>query len=122
MDNENVIIGFFIFIGLLIILGLILVAGAIRFDPTYKGNHTGYVTAIEQTGIIFPNYTIYFKTDNSSSQEDTYCVNRNSNALLDELREVSKKRKLVTVVFEGVRGFGLGLCHGVEIRSFSIDN
>lgn len=41
---------------------------------TGTGQHTGYVTTIEQEGVFFKTWTAYVKTDTTSSQEDAYCV------------------------------------------------
>lgn len=41
---------------------------------TTNGEHIGYITAIEKTGIFSKTYTAYVKTDTQSSQEDSYCV------------------------------------------------
>lgn len=102
-------------IGLLFFGGLILFltgisVGAIVYNTTRAGQHKGYVTAVEQDGILFHNYKVYFKTDNSSSQEDTYCVQRGDDVLASKLREVNQAKALITIKYEGVRGIGLGLC------------
>lgn len=89
----------------------------IHVSSLREGKHTGYVTAIEQKGYLFPNYKVYFKTDNSSSQEDDYCVNRENKKLAELLKTASAKRQLVTISFDGVRGFGFDLCHTTEIKS-----
>ena len=81
-----------------------------KFSTTRAGLHTGYVTAIQQEGLIFHNYKVFFKTDNSSSQEDSYCVRRDKTELAEQLREANKTRKLVTIFYDGERGFGLSLC------------
>lgn len=121
MDDSNVIE---VFLGTLLVLiigiGLVFIAG-LRFSSVTGGVHTGYVTAVDQRGYIFPNYVVYFKTDNSSSQEDDYCVNRNNRALGEKLRELSQQRKLVSVSYQGVRGWGFGLCEGTEITAVSLD-
>ena len=41
---------------------------------TGRGEHTGYITAVEKGGIFFKTGTVYLKTDTQSSQEDNYCV------------------------------------------------
>lgn len=93
----------------------------IHFSSTREGKHTGYVTAIEQEGYFFPNYRVYFKTDNSSSQEDKYCLHRNKAELANKLKTVSVKRQLVTITFNGVRGIGPGLCNDIEITNVETD-
>lgn len=85
-----------------------------KYDTTRNGEHSGFVTAIEQQGVIFSNYRVYFKTDNSSSQEDVYCVNRANKELADILKQKNLAREQVTIQYEGVRAWGMGLCD-VEI-------
>ena len=45
-----------------------------NFHIPNSGQHTGYVSSVEQSGIIWKTWTAYIKTDPQSSQEDTYCV------------------------------------------------
>lgn len=109
----------------IVLVAVILIVGFVLFDSVSLntergGSHTGYVTAVDQDGVFFTNYQVYVKTDNSSSQEDIYCVNRSNKALIDELRTYSKSRALVTVNYSGNIGIGLGLCHIEEIRSVAL--
>jgi hypothetical protein len=99
-----------------LVVGLILflVAG-IHLSSIGEGEHSGYITAIDQNGYIFRNYDVYFKTDNSSSQEDMYCINRDNRGLIEKAKEANKSRKQVTIRYHGVRAFGLDLCKDVEI-------
>jgi len=60
-------------IGLLIIAVIVLFFTANLHVPN-SGQHTGYVSSVEQSGIIWKTWTAYIKTDPQSSQEDTYCV------------------------------------------------
>src|SRR5882724_7294622 len=91
------------------------VGTSIRFSSTGEGVHNVFVTAIEKKGLIFPNYRVYIKTDNSSSQEDVYCMDRNKTELAAAIRQYSKNKTRVDVLFQGVRGLGVGLCSDVEI-------
>lgn len=61
------------------------------------GEHTGYVTAIEESGLIWKTSTVYIKTDPQSSQEDAYCV-VDSN-VINQLKEKSTTRELVTIQY-----------------------
>jgi hypothetical protein len=101
--------GFSIIIGILCLLFIIALFG-IKYDTTRLGEHSGYVTAIEQKGFIFHNYNVYFKTDNSSSQEDVYCVQESDVNLANQLRIANQQRKLVTIRYDGVRAWGFNLC------------
>ena len=102
-------------ISVVLCLGFVLLTPFIYWSSERGGAHTGYISAVDQEGILFPNYKVFFKTDSSSSQEDQYCVHRNQTALAAELRRYSETRELVTIRYNGVRGIGLGLCSGEEI-------
>lgn len=105
----------FLFIGGFIGGLVLLVTGSVVYNTTRAGQHKGYVTAVEQGGIVFHNYNVYFKTDNSSSQEDIYCVQSGDSALAYELRRANQEKTLVTIKYEGVRAIGLGLCSQAKI-------
>lgn len=107
-------------LGALAILGFVPLT-AVHLSSTGPGSHTGYVTAVEQEGFFFKNYRVYVKTDNSSSQEDIYCLDRSRQDLVQAAREASKKRELVTVDFAGVRGVGWGLCDDMQITGIARD-
>lgn len=90
--------------GIVFILTILLSFSSLYFDlyginyKTSVGEHTGYVTAVENNGIIFKTGRIYFKTDNQSSQEDNYCVIDKD--LQKKLQAISEERTLVTISFE----------------------
>ena len=92
----------------------------IRFSQVGEGEHSGFITAVDQRGYFFRNYDVYFKTDNSSSQEDLYCINRSNTKLIDQVKEANKNREQVTIQYHGVRGLGLSLCKGTEIDSVEV--
>lgn len=71
MEKElKITIGTIISIALVIIFfnitGLHIITG--------NGSHVGYITAVEEGGLLFKTKTAYIKTDTQSSQEDSYCV------------------------------------------------
>ena len=92
----------------------------VTWSNTGIGQHTGYVSAVDQSGVLFPNYKVYFKTDTSSSQEDVYCVHRSFKDLADSLSEMSAEHRMIQIEYKGVRGIGLGLCDNEEITSFVV--
>lgn len=104
-------------VGFVVAIVMVIILPFVRLSSTGTGEHVGYVTAIEQKGYFFRNYQVYFKTDNQSSQEDEYCVNRSNRSLIDKLKKANTARGLVTITYEGVRGFGIDLCIGEEIQS-----
>jgi hypothetical protein len=67
-----------------------------------EGSHTGYVTAVEKTGLVFRVNSAYFKSDVSSSQEDTYCA---KDEIVAQLKQAQVEKKLVTIEYK--RGFWL---------------
>lgn len=114
MDND--VVGGCIILGVLFLfIALVLCLPFVHLSSVGKGQHTGYVTAVDQRGFFFPNYVVYFKTDTSSSQEDDYCVFRGDAKVADELKEAAKKKERVTIAYHGVRAFGIGICDGTQI-------
>lgn len=75
---------------------------------TADGEHTGYITAVEKSGLFFKTYTVYLKTDTQSSQEDKYCVIDTS--LINKLKEVQRNKELVTVGFIDYVSAGIAEC------------
>lgn len=114
---EGCVIALFV---LLMIAG-VLFGTAIRFSEVGTGSHTGYVTAVDERGYIWVNYDVYFKTDNSSSQEDLYCVFRDDKELAEKLRSASKTGERITIDYKGVRGIGFGLCKHTQINGITTD-
>lgn len=92
-------------IGVLFFIGIEIVGLHIE---TNDGEHTGYITAVEKTGLVFKTYTAYVKTDSQSSQEDMYCVIDDS--IIPTLKEKSEKREKVTVVFIDYFSAGISNC------------
>jgi hypothetical protein len=84
-------------LGWIVIIGLGLLGwGTIsHIGATNNGEHTGYVTAVEQEGLIWKTWRAYVKTDPQSSQEDSYCVT--DPIVVSALRNVEQSRALVTV-------------------------
>lgn len=64
---------------------------------TSSGEHTGYVTAVEKTGLFFKTGEAHFKTDTQSSQEDSYCVM--SDSVYEKLAAASRTHEKITVKF-----------------------
>lgn len=77
---------------------------------TGQGEHTGYVTAVEQTGIWFKTYTAYVKTDTQSSQEDEYCVI--DSQVFGLLKVAAESKVHVTVSYIDYLAKGLANCNG----------
>ena len=81
----------------------------LHYRVTTNGEHTGYITAVEQNGIIFKTYRVYLKTDLQSSQEDAYCVV--DPVIFSDLEKVSREKTQVSVgylswLFSGVKNCG----------------
>ncbi len=97
-----------------------IVITAIPFNRVTRdnGEHTGYVTAIEnERGILLPNNrtVVYVKTELSSSQEDVYCVQDSETELITSLKEASKEKKNVSIKFSGIVWTGWFNCSGDRI-------
>ena len=83
---------------LFVMVGLILAAcfTSIHYIKS-RGEHTGIVTASENYGIFFKTNRVYFKTDTTSSQEDTYCVI--DNEVYNRLRDLQTSKEKVTIYY-----------------------
>lgn len=77
---------------------------------TGRGEHTGYVTAVERTGIFFKTGTAYIKTSTQSSQEDSYCVI--DTAIESQLKEYAASAVQVDVYFYSLFSAGIANCAG----------
>ena len=102
-------------ITIVIMIFLVPMLFLFRFSSMGNGEHNGYITALDQRGFIFRNYEVYFKTDNSSSQEDTYCIHRDDTEIIEKARQANRERKQVIITYHGVRGVGFGLCNTGQI-------
>lgn len=103
---------------ILIVLIMTMLAGC-RFKFGINGKHTGFITAIQQNGIIWKNYRVFIKTSLDSSQEDVYCINRNEKALVDALRQAQEGRIRVTIEYNSYNNiFDPSQCEGDEIENF----
>lgn len=95
-DLVGAVVIFILFIMVAIIIGLIFING-IHYEIITDGKHTGTITAIEKSGLIFKTITVYFKSDAQSSQEDTYCLIDES--LLPSLESYSINKSKVTISY-----------------------
>lgn len=75
-----------------------------------EGQYKGYITAIEQTGAIFKGWNIHLKTELESSNEDTACINRDDEKLIERLKEAMKNKENLTFEYEGKLAYPLGVC------------
>jgi len=64
---------------------------------TVDGEYTGYVTAVEKTGLIFKTWDVYVKTDRESSQEDKFCVP--SDEVAKQLKGFGTEKKRALIKF-----------------------
>lgn len=74
-----------------------------------SGSQSGYITAVEDK---YSSVRVYIKTDLSSSQEDTYCVN--DDALKQKLREASENKTRVTINYKSYFFGGTFSCAGQD--------
>lgn len=97
----------FTLIELLVIIAIVGIVCSVIFGlfiqihAPNSGDHTGYVTAVEQEGLIWHTYRAFIKTDPQSSQEDQYCVTDPD--VISQLQKDSESRTLITV------GYSIGL-------------
>ena len=97
-------------IGLLVLFVVFVVPIRGFHYETGRGQHTGYITAVEKTGVFFKTGTMYFKTDAQSSQEDKYCfTNQYTELALDQY---SRSRTQVVVSYYSWLSAGIANCAG----------
>jgi hypothetical protein len=77
-----------------------------------RGQHTGFITAVETNGIIFKTDRAYVKSDVSSSQEDMYCII--DDTVKQQLEQASINKDKVTVYFYDWIFRGWNNCKEVE--------
>jgi len=82
----------------LAILGLVVELQGIHYRTITNGTHTGFVTAVETTGILFKTTRVYVKTDAQSSQEDVYCLIDKS--LIPILKELESSKQQITIKYD----------------------
>ena len=92
-DDKLIYSGITIVVVIVVLFLLSICLGSFRVPNS--GQHTGYVSSVEQSGIIWQTWTAYIKTDPQSSQEDAYCVTDPD--VVSELQEDGASRTLVTM-------------------------
>ena len=115
LSEESMLGCFVLFVFAVLLFPLLLPFG---WSQGY-GSHTGFVTAVDLRGNVWKNYDVFFKTDNQSSQEDTYCIPRDNPVLAQQLLEESKNRTLITINYHRMWYFNTwGKCGGDIVDSF----
>lgn len=83
---------------------------------TGTGEHAGYVTNVERTGVVWQTWTVHFKTDLESTQEDTYCVppdgSEEMRNLINQLRAASNQNDRVILEYRSQATAGPWSCGG----------
>ncbi|MBU6501193.1 MAG: hypothetical protein KGI72_05195 [Patescibacteria group bacterium] len=118
MDDAISIIGVIVICMIGLVL-LIMGIGLIHLNFDADGTHTGYVTAVERSGIFVKNYVVYFKTNKAQSQEDRYCVHQEDTQLAEGLRKSGENDKEITITYTGESGLGYHICYSDKITGFS---
>jgi len=99
MDLEDIGVVVLCIMGSLVALGiaaLIIFGIFVSSFGSASGEHTGIVTASENTGIIWHTDSAYFKTNAQSSQEDKYCVTGPSFYAQIQAAQSSQKEMTIT--------------------------
>ncbi len=79
---------------------------------TGAGDHTGYITAVETSGLFWKTNTVYLKTNTTSTQEDAYCVV--DQTVFDSLQAASVGTTHVNVHFINWFMAGFEVCGNEE--------
>jgi len=116
-DGFDILMGI-LFIGFTVLLGLAIIL-PIKIT-TGTGEHTGYITAIDEKGIFWKNYHVYFKTETESSQEDEYCIIRFDKDLANKAKGISKEKQLVSLKYETFVTLHPSFCHASQITGFEV--
>ncbi len=108
MDSEVKVVGCMVLV-VLVIIGFPIFASifGIHYE-TGSGNHSGYITAVQKQGLIFKTWRAYVKTDLSSSQEDTYCVENEETA--KKLEVMAENKEKGTFQYKSYLASGVTLC------------
>ena len=77
---------------------------------TGRGEHVGYITAVEKSGVFFKTGRAYVKTETESSQEDTYCVM--DEAVLEQLKAAAQTKERKTIKYFSYLSAGIKNCGG----------
>ncbi len=81
-----------------IIIGLVLLfSGCI--ETVSNGTHSAQITAVQLDGLLFKTYTVYVKSDVSSSQEESYCIDESHLDIVPSLIQASKDRRKVVITY-----------------------
>lgn len=82
-----------------------------------SGQHTGYITATDNSGTLFKKKSVYFKTNTQSTQEDVYCVTDDS--IYSELIKAQESGVKVTIEYTSYVAGGFATCgeHSEIIKS-----
>jgi hypothetical protein len=107
----------------ILVLLIICLLGLTGCGYMGEGKQSGYITAVEKSGLVFPTYSAYIKTDLSSSQEDKYCVDNDDLAPL--LEKVQEGKIRVTIKYHEEFMIGPWRCGPQDIAiidSFTIIN
>lgn len=75
---------------------------------TGEGEQTGYITGVEKNGVIYKTYSVYIKSEVSSSQEDRYCVI--DEQVVNKLKEKSISGERITIGYIEYFGRGFKNC------------
>lgn len=98
-----------LFVGVVFLAPIFISIFGFHYE-TGRGNHSGYITAVQKQGVIFKTYRAYVKTDLSSSQEDVYCVENEETA--QKLESMAENKEKGTFQYKHYIAAGITLCDG----------
>lgn len=86
--------------GLIMVALIYVLFSFLGFNLTTSyGVHNVQITAVENNGFIWKTWTAYVKSDVSSSQEETYCIDTKK-IYLKDLEMYSSERTKVTITYQ----------------------
>ena len=103
----------------LVVIGVIVYLPIFGYHKeTADGEHTGYITSVERTGLFFKTFRAYLKTDPQSSQEDAYCVV--DPQVYSQLEKLAEQKTQVTVSYLSWFISGMKSCGGEKAVIFYV--
>ncbi len=109
--TEKILFSIFCLI-VLFFLAMIVIGFTGLHIVTSEGEHIGYITSVEKSGVLFKTWRAYVKTDTQSSQEDAYCVV--DETIIPQLKTMAESKSHVTVTYFDWFSKGVKDCGGEE--------
>ncbi len=95
--KQGFIAEFLVIISILVIVAVIIADITFNISIPEQGEHKGFITAVDTSGIFFKTTQVYFKTNTQSSQEDSYCASNGD--VISQLKNAQETNQNVTITY-----------------------